>query len=107
MTLISFATWEEGLIVAPGNPKAIRGIEDLARKDVTFVNRDPARPSATTLDAKLKIFGLKPSGRTAYGHLPAAWMVMQPEPLIAAWPREWRRRPSDYPSSLSGQLAMI
>lgn len=75
VTLISFATWEEGLIVAPGNPKAIRGIEDLARKDVTFVNREPGAAIRTTLDAKLKIFGLKPSGRTAYGHLPAAWMV--------------------------------
>src|SRR6202051_579093 len=39
-SVVTFARWEEGLILAPGNPKDIRKIEDLARKSVKFVNRE-------------------------------------------------------------------
>jgi len=38
---------EQGLIVQRGNPKNIRGFEDLLRKDVTFINRN--RGSGTRL----------------------------------------------------------
>ena len=38
---------EQGLIVAQGNPKNIKGFEDLLRKDVTFINRN--RGSGTRL----------------------------------------------------------
>jgi putative molybdopterin biosynthesis protein len=75
VTLISFATWEEGLVVAPGNPKSIRGIEDLVRKDVRFINREPGAAIRATLDGQVKTLGIKLSGSIAYGHLPAAWMV--------------------------------
>jgi molybdate transport repressor ModE-like protein len=37
--LISFVTRTQGLIVRPGNPKAIAGVADLARDDVRMVNR--------------------------------------------------------------------
>jgi len=37
--LIHLATRNTGLFVQPGNPKKIRGIPDLARSDVRFVNR--------------------------------------------------------------------
>jgi putative molybdopterin biosynthesis protein len=75
VTLISFATWEEGLVVAPGNPKSIRGIEDLVRKNVRFINREPGAAIRATLDAQVKTLGIRLSGSIAYGHLPAAWMV--------------------------------
>ena len=39
VAVVSFAVWEEGIVTARGNPKGIRGIEDLARKDVRLVNR--------------------------------------------------------------------
>ncbi|MBW2333375.1 MAG: hypothetical protein JRF08_08125, partial [Deltaproteobacteria bacterium] len=32
---------EQGLIIQKGNPKGIRGIEDLTRDDIAFVNRQP------------------------------------------------------------------
>ena len=44
-SVVTFARWEEGLVIAPGNPKGIRKIEDLARKNVRFVNREPGSGS--------------------------------------------------------------
>ncbi|MGH8736317.1 MAG: substrate-binding domain-containing protein [Burkholderiales bacterium] len=45
--LIRFAEREQGLMLAPGNPKRIRGLADLARKKLQFVNRQ--RGSGTRL----------------------------------------------------------
>ena len=36
---INFSQREQGLLIAPGNPKGLTGIADLARKDVRIVNR--------------------------------------------------------------------
>ncbi|MCP9455200.1 MAG: helix-turn-helix domain-containing protein, partial [Nitrospira sp.] len=38
--VITFAAWEEGLLVHPGNPKSIRTVADLANPAVTLVNRE-------------------------------------------------------------------
>ena len=40
----------QGLIVARGNPKGIKGIEDLLRKDVRFVNRNRGSGTRILLD---------------------------------------------------------
>ena len=40
VSIITLARWEAGLVVAAGNPKSLRVVEDLARPDVTFVNRE-------------------------------------------------------------------
>ena len=40
VAVITFAVWEEGIVTAPGNPKGIKAIDDLARRDVTIVNRE-------------------------------------------------------------------
>jgi hypothetical protein len=45
MAVITFARWDEGLVVARGNPKGIRRVEDLARKSVSFINREPGQVS--------------------------------------------------------------
>jgi len=45
--LIRFAEREQGLILAPGNPKRIRSLADLARRRLQFVNRQ--RGSGTRL----------------------------------------------------------
>jgi len=39
VAVISYALWQEGLLVAKGNPKRINGIEDLARENVCITNR--------------------------------------------------------------------
>ncbi len=78
--VISFAIWEEGLLTARGNPKSIRGVEDLARADVSIVNREKGAGCRNLLDAHLKRLGI-PARRvrgydlTAAGHFPAAWQV--------------------------------
>ena len=80
VTVVSLAVWEEGLVVAPGNPKSIRSVADFARRDVGIVNREPGAGSRMLLDAHLDRLGLageKVRGydRLAAGHLPAAWQV--------------------------------
>jgi putative molybdopterin biosynthesis protein len=80
VAVISLAVWEEGLVLAPGNPKSIHSVADLARRDVSIVNREPGAGSRLLLDAHLARLGLagpKVRGydRLAGGHLPAAWQV--------------------------------
>jgi molybdate-binding protein/DNA-binding XRE family transcriptional regulator len=80
VAVISFAVWEEGIVTAAGNPKGIRGIEDLARRDVAMVNRERGAGSRALLDTHLKQLKIEPSSvrgydRIAPGHLPAAWQV--------------------------------
>ncbi|HLK65622.1 MAG TPA: substrate-binding domain-containing protein [Bryobacteraceae bacterium] len=79
--VVTFARWEEGLVLAPGNPEAIRGIDDLVRKNIRFVNREAGSGSRALLDQRLQAAGIEPekvSGyeRIAYGHLAAAWCVL-------------------------------
>ena len=80
VAVISFAVWEEGIVTARGNPKGIREIEDLARRELSIVNREPGAGSRILLDSRLKrarIDARRVSGydRIAPGHLPAAWQV--------------------------------
>jgi len=57
---------EQGLIVLKGNPKKIKGIKDLARKDVTFVNRQPGSGTRVLLDYKLDKLKIKPEQIQGY-----------------------------------------
>ena len=41
MLVFILAGREQGLMTAPGNPKTIRSLQDLARSDVSFINRNP------------------------------------------------------------------
>ncbi len=82
--VVTFARWEEGLIPAAGNPKRIRKIADLARKNVRFVNREPGSGSRALLDKLLAKDGVDPHQvqgyeRLAYGHLAAAYSVISGE----------------------------
>jgi len=83
-SVVTFARWEEGFVVAIGNPKRIRKPEDLARKNVRFVNREPGSGSRGLLDKLLEkagIGGEKVQGydRIAHGHLAAAFSVVSRE----------------------------
>lgn len=80
-TVVTFARWEEGLVLAPGNPKGIRKIDDLARKTIKFVNRESGSGSRGLLDKLLTTAGLKPQNiqgydRIAFGHLAASYCVL-------------------------------
>jgi molybdate-binding protein/DNA-binding XRE family transcriptional regulator len=80
IAVISFSVWEEGIVTARGNPKRIDGVADLARPDISLMNRESGSGSRILLDSHLKRLGI--SGRRvrgydqiALGHLPAAWQV--------------------------------
>lgn len=78
--VVTFALWEQGLVLARGNPKEIRGIGDLGRKNVQIVNREKGAGSRELLDQQLREAGIASGGvngytRIAHGHLPAALAV--------------------------------
>ena len=81
VAVFAFAVWEEGLVVARGNPKTIRAVDDLARPGVTLANREKGSGSRQLLDRCLKAAGIPPRavggyhGETTAGHLAAAWRV--------------------------------
>ncbi len=80
VAVISYAIWEEGIVIAPGNPKNIKSITDLAREDVVIINREPGAGSRLLLDSHLQRAGISPQFVKGYqqiatGHLPAAWQV--------------------------------
>lgn len=56
--VVTFATWEEGFLVRPGNPKSIRAIADLADPLVTLVNREEGAGARLMLDQRLRTAGI-------------------------------------------------
>lgn len=64
--LVNLVLRDQGLIVPPGNPKAINGIEDLSRKDITFINRQAGSGTRILLDFRLTQLGIDPSGVNGY-----------------------------------------
>jgi len=84
IAVVSLALWEEGLVVASGNPKQIRSVADLGRSDVTIVNRERGAGSRLLLDAQLRRLGISHARLRGYesvatGHLPAARRVQTGE----------------------------
>ncbi len=59
---------DQGLIVAKDNPKGIRGIEDLCREDVSFVNRQAGSGTRVLFDYKLEQLGIEPESIRGYDH---------------------------------------
>ena len=78
--VVTFAAWQEGWVVAPGNPKRVRSAADFARRDVSIVNRERGAASRLLLDRELKKAGVPATAVSGYdrlapGHLAAAWLV--------------------------------
>jgi putative molybdopterin biosynthesis protein len=65
---IRFASWVEGLLVPPGNPKAVRGVEDLAKPGIQIVNREVGAGARLLLDGLLRQAGLSPDAVHGYSH---------------------------------------
>ncbi|MGE5256114.1 MAG: molybdopterin biosynthesis protein [Hyphomicrobiales bacterium] len=65
--LVNLVYRDNGLIVRRGNPKAIRGIEDLTRPEVTFINRQGGSGTRILLDYRLKQLGIDPAAIPGYG----------------------------------------
>jgi len=50
---------EQGLMVQRENPKKLEGLDDLLRKDITFINRQKGSGTRILLDHTLKVLSLK------------------------------------------------
>jgi len=59
---------EQGLILAPGNPKSITGLDDLGRPDLAYVNRQRGAGTRILLDYQLDQIGIEPSSIRGYQH---------------------------------------
>ena len=57
--VIDLTARRQGLMVAPGNPKKIRGLADLERAGIRFVNRQIDSGTRTLFDALLGKYGLE------------------------------------------------
>jgi putative molybdopterin biosynthesis protein len=80
MRIITLAHREQGLMTAPGNPKGIRSLADLARADVSFINRNPGSGTRLWLDQQLQTLGIPAKAIRGYQatvstHTKSAWAV--------------------------------
>ncbi len=64
--LMKLVRRNQGLIVQKGNPKGIKSLSDLTRKDVRFVNRQKASGTRILLDYHLQKLGLDTSQINGY-----------------------------------------
>lgn len=64
--LVKFVKRLQGLVVQKGNPKSIKLLHDLARKDVKFVNRQKASGTRILLDYYLSKLGIDPRQINGY-----------------------------------------
>ncbi|KQR15607.1 substrate-binding domain-containing protein [Deinococcus sp. Leaf326] len=78
--LFTLWSWEQGLMVAPGNPHGISGVADLLRPGLRLVGRGPGAGSRVLLDAWLAGLGL---GESERARLPG-YRDEAPTPLAAA-----------------------
>ena len=64
--LVHLVQRDQGLMIPPGNPKGIKGIEDLGRQDLTFINRQVGSGTRILLDYKLKQLNIKTAAINGY-----------------------------------------
>jgi len=57
-TRIAFATWEQTILLGPGNPLGIGGLDDLARPGLRFLNRESGSGSRTLVEWALGARGV-------------------------------------------------
>lgn len=80
VVLVNLVFRDQGLIVPAGNPKAIRGLEDISRPEIQFANRQRGAGTRVLLDYRLGQLGLDPGQirgyrREEYTHLAVAAAV--------------------------------
>lgn len=66
VAIVHLAYRIQGLMFARGNPKGIKGLTDLKRKDITFVNRQKAAGTRVLLDIQLRQLGINPKEIKGY-----------------------------------------
>ena len=64
--VVTLAHRVQGLMVQPGNPKGIRGLADLIRPHITFINRNPGSGTRLWLDRQLESLSIPVSAIHGY-----------------------------------------
>jgi putative molybdopterin biosynthesis protein len=86
--MVTLAHRTQGWMLAPGNPRGIKGVEDLARRGVRFVNRNPGSGTRLWIDSEMRRIGLPPEKVRGYDrqvstHEEAAGLVQSGEADIS------------------------
>lgn len=81
IVLLNLVYRQQGLMVIKGNPRNITGFQDLARKDIVFINRQRGAGTRLLTDKYLKELGISPSDvkgyeREEYTHMSVASSVL-------------------------------
>jgi molybdopterin molybdotransferase/putative molybdopterin biosynthesis protein len=66
-TIVTYAHWEEGIIVRPGNSKKIRTVADLTRPSFKMINREKGSGARRLLDRELQSGGIPSARVKGYG----------------------------------------
>ena len=64
--LVNLVLRDQGLLVPKGNPRHIRGLEDLAREDLRFINRQGGSGTRILLDFRLEQLVIRPEAINGY-----------------------------------------
>ena len=80
VVLLNLVYRQQGLMVARGNPLHIKGLEDLAREGIRFINRQRGAGTRVLLDFRLKQLAIDPDSiygynREEYTHMAVAAAV--------------------------------
>lgn len=67
VVLITLTHRQQGLLVAPGNPKAIRDLHDLRQPDVTLINRNRGSGTRLWLDSQLQALSIQTADLHGFG----------------------------------------
>ena len=74
--LVNVSYRTQGFYVQKGNPKNIRGWEDLARKDITVLNRRVGSSARILMDMQLKRLGIPASQVVGYNKIMKSHLTM-------------------------------
>ena len=74
--LVNVSYRTQGFYVRKGNPKNIKGWPDLAREDITVLNRGVGSSARILMDTQLKRLGIPASGVKGYGKIMKSHLTM-------------------------------
>jgi len=84
VTVFHLTLREQGLIVAKGNPKGIKGVEDLGGSDIVFVNRQAGSGTRVLFDHQLDQSGINADDIQGYDHEEFTHMAVAVDVLSGA-----------------------
>jgi putative molybdopterin biosynthesis protein len=84
VVLVNLVYRTQGFIVPKGNPKGVKGFEDLKREDVVFVNRQAGAGTRLLTDLFLKKLKIDPNSVKGYHHEEFTHMAVAADVLSGA-----------------------